>query len=169
MNQAIVIELRFFITSLLWGVILLVSYDVLRIIRRVIKHNAFFVGLEDVIYWVIASVLIFQMMYKQNSGIIRGFAILAIFTGMLIYHGSISDFVVTIISNFINVIIYNVCKVIKLVFHFLSKILSVFASIFLGPLKFIYKYLKKLITFLLKPLKKNKKTSKIPLMEEESQ
>jgi hypothetical protein len=63
MNPAISVELHFFLTSILWGVILLVAYDVLRIFRRLIKHDAFFIALEDLIFWVVASLFIFAMIY----------------------------------------------------------------------------------------------------------
>ncbi len=161
MNQDIVIELNFFLTSILWGVILLVIYDVIRILRRVISHNSFFIFLEDIIYWVTSSILIFRMMYKQNNGIIRGFAILAILLGMLMYHGSVSDFIVNTISGAINGVL-----------HLIIKVITTVVGIILMPFKLIFKGLRKIFTFflgktkklrmhLLKLLKKLRKSSKM--------
>lgn len=143
MNQDIVIELNFFLTSILWGVILLIMYDVFRILRRIIKHNSFFVFLEDIIYWVVSSILIFRMMYRQNNGIIRGFAILAILVGMLMYHGSVSDLIVNTISGAINGVLHIIIKCITTVFH-----------IIVMPFQLIYKGLNKIFSFFLGKLKK---------------
>jgi spore cortex biosynthesis protein YabQ len=167
MNDAIMIELHFFGTSILWGALILVFYDVLRIIRRIIIHNGFFVALEDLLYWVICSLLIFHMMYKQNNGIIRGFAILAMLLGMIIYRGTLSDLLVETISNVLNTII-----------NFVKKTIGKVISIFLKPIKFIFKKLhkffrwifskiKKFLRYILKPLKKIRKSSKIKLPESE--
>ena len=143
MNQDIVIELNFFLTSILWGVILLIMYDVFRILRRIIRHNSFFIFLEDIIYWVVSSILIFRMMYRQNNGIIRGFAILAILVGMFMYHGSVSDLLVNTISGAINGVLHIIIKCITTVLMFILK-----------PFKFVFKGLKKIFGFLLGKIKK---------------
>lgn len=157
MNDAILVELRFFWTSVLWGMLLLVIYDVLRILRRVIIHNSFFVSVEDILYWVISSLLIFHMMYQQNNGIIRGFAILAMLLGMLFYHVCASDTLVELISGIIN-------KIIELIEKFISILLWPFKFLFLKLFKlisWIFSKIKKLVIHLLKPLKNIRKSSKM--------
>lgn len=114
MNNAILGELQFFMISIVWGSLILVIYDCLRIIRKVIKHKQFVIGIEDILYWILCGHLIFQMMYKHNSGIIRAFAILGIFIGMIIYRYILSDFLVDNISGFLNKIIKSIYKIIKL-------------------------------------------------------
>ena len=104
MNASIVFELQFFLTSILWGSLIVFAYDFLRIIRRLIVHNNFFVSLEDLIFWVITSVFIFSMLYKENNGIIRGFSIAAMLIGMLVYYYLFSDLFVNGVSKFINFI-----------------------------------------------------------------
>ncbi len=163
MNDAIMIELRFFLTSMLWGILLLIIYDLLRILRRVVKYNTFFIAIQDILYWVICSVLIFLMMYRQNNGIIRGFSILAMLIGMLVYHAVISDFLVNVISGILNKIISIIGKLITLIFK---------------PIKFIFNKIgklcswlllriKKLIHYLLKTLKNIWKSSKISVSDNE--
>jgi hypothetical protein len=66
MNHAISVELQFFLISVLWGSILLLIYDLFRIFRRLVKHDTFFVALEDLIFWVAASLFIFAMMYRRT-------------------------------------------------------------------------------------------------------
>lgn len=112
MNEAIIVELEFFVVSILWGGIIIAFYDCLRIIRKVIKHNGFFIALEDVLYWVVSSLLIFNMMYKQNNGIIRTFSILAMFIGMMLYYNLLSELLVEKIS-FILIKIKKIVKKLK--------------------------------------------------------
>lgn len=96
--EGINLELRLFLASVIWGIVLVVLYDCFRIFRRVMKHNKFWSGFEDVIYWAVSAVLIFRMMYQINDGAIRGFAIAGVVLGMTLYHYSISDFLVHMIA-----------------------------------------------------------------------
>ena len=139
MNDAIMVELRFFGASIFWGMLLLVIYDFLRILRRVVNHNGFFIVIEDILYWITCSLLIFHMMYQQNNGIIRGFSILAMVLGMLLYHAGLSDLVVAVISEILNKILYYIGKLISLLF---------------SPIKFIFSRLRKLLVWLFSKIKK---------------
>lgn len=163
MNKAILVELRFFGTSVLWGALLLVIYDVLRIIRRILVHNGFFIAFEDLIYWVISSLLIFHMMYQQNNGIIRGFAILAMLLGMMIYHSLFSELLVDTISGSINKIISLIGKLIALIFRPVIFLFRKIKRIFV----WIFDKIKKFNHFLLKTLKKIFKSGKIAVSENE--
>ncbi|TAH71558.1 MAG: hypothetical protein EWM47_04380 [Anaerolineaceae bacterium] len=101
MNQGITIELQFFMISILWGALVLLAYDLLRILRRIIRHNTFFVAVQDLVFWVLASVFIFAMIYVKNSGTIRGFSVMGMVMGMVIYHYILSDWIVKLISRLI--------------------------------------------------------------------
>lgn len=98
MNEAITIELQFFMISILWGGLLLVIYDFLRIIRNIINHKQLWIAFEDILYWILCGILIFQMMYKHNNGIIRVFSILGMIIGMILYRYIFSDSLVQCIS-----------------------------------------------------------------------
>ncbi|QHQ60491.1 spore cortex biosynthesis protein YabQ [Anaerocolumna sedimenticola] len=163
MNDAIMVELRFFGTSVLWGIILLILYDVLRIFRRVIIHNGFFIAFEDLIYWVVSSLLIFHMMYQQNNGIIRGFAILAMLIGMILYHSVFSELFVNTISTLLNQIINLTWKLFALILRPFRFIFRKIKRLFM----WIFSKIKKFIQFLFKSLKKLKKSSKITVSDNE--
>lgn len=157
MKDILLNEVRFFINSILWGVILLILYDVLRIFRRVVKHNQFTTIIEDVIYWIINGILIFRMMYEYNDGIIRAFTIIGLLLGMILYHNSLSDMVVEYISNGINRTI-----------AFINKVIGTIINTILWPFRWIYKQLKKIFGFLYKKLasfvKKRIKKLVLPLI-----
>lgn len=64
---------------------MMAAYDGIRIFRKIIPHSNAVVAIEDLIYWLLSGVCIFQMLYLENSGAIRGFAIAAVVLGMLVY------------------------------------------------------------------------------------
>lgn len=101
MNHAITVELQFFAISILWGAIILLVYDCLRIFRRLIKHDSFFIAVEDLFFWVLASLFIFAMIYKENDGIIRGFSLMGMAIGTVLYHYIISEFLVNFTTKLI--------------------------------------------------------------------
>lgn len=124
MNHAISFELQFFLISVLWGAILLLVYDILRIFRRLIKHDSFFVAFEDLIFWVCASLFIFVMMYKENNGIIRGFSVMGMAIGMILYYYLLSDFLVNMITKLIRTLISPFVFAIKKIIQFIKMIVS---------------------------------------------
>lgn len=122
MNQGITIELQFFMISILWGAIILLAYDQLRILRRIIRHNLWVVTIEDLIFWIMASVFIFVMIYEKNYGTIRGFSVMGMGIGMVLYHYIFSERIVWLISRGIQILLRPILLLIrwvKRVLHFL--------------------------------------------------
>ncbi len=64
---------------------MMAAYDGIRIFRKIIPHSNAAVAVEDLVYWLLSGVCIFQMLYQENSGANRGFAISAVVLGMLVY------------------------------------------------------------------------------------
>lgn len=139
MNHAITIELQFFLTSILSGAILILVYDGLRIFRRLIKHDGFFIALEDLFFWVGASLFIFAMMYEENDGIIRGFSVMGMAIGMVLYHYILSDFIVNLITKIINLLISPIVFIIKKV----KKIIKFLSNMSRKIMNFVIMQLKK--------------------------
>ncbi len=148
MNPSITIELQFFLISVLWGGILLVAYDVLRIIRRIIRHGAILIAIEDLIYWLAASLFIFSMIFQENNGIIRGFSIIGMLLGSILYHFGISELLVKAVTKLIQTLL----SPFKAVFNQMKRIL-----------KSLLKRCASTINKILFRLKKRKKSGKITL------
>jgi spore cortex biosynthesis protein YabQ len=148
MNPAITIELQFFLLSILWGGLLLLAYDVLRIFRRLIKHGIILVAIEDLIFWLLASLFIFTMIFQKNNGIIRGFSIIGMLLGIILYHFSISEWLVNSITKLIQTLLSPIKAAIKQIIRFF---------------RFLWTLGKKEINNLLYRLKKIKKSVKITL------
>lgn len=138
-------EAIFFGISVVVGMALFLLYDFFRILRRIVKHGILWISIEDIIYWLICTVTVFLLLYHENDGRIRGYALGGILIGMGIYYLLLSRFFVKI-----NVFI------IKKILGIIKKILS----IIFGP---FIKYGRKILVFIRKQLKKVWKTVKICL------
>lgn len=76
--------------SFLLGVILMVSYDLLRLFRLLVPHGNLWTGLEDFLYWIYCAVMTFSLLFWENSGILRGYVIVCVFLGMFLYDRIVS-------------------------------------------------------------------------------
>ena len=50
------------------GIVILFSYQILRLMRRLIPHHIVVVNLEDLLYWLGVSVYLFRQMYMTTYG-----------------------------------------------------------------------------------------------------
>ena len=91
-------ENTFLLHALLLGIFITFVYDLLRIFRRVIPHGAFFVSLEDIVFWVYCGAEVFLMMYHEGDGSLRWFAVLGAAVGMFLYKKLISRWFVKYVS-----------------------------------------------------------------------
>lgn len=125
-----------FLVFSITGVILGILFDFFRAIRKTFKTSDFLTCIEDVIYWLIAGIIILYNIYFFNNGEIRIFMIIGIIMGALIY-------TLTLSSIFIKINSFILQKA-KFIINFISKIFKI-------SIKITIKIVKKLINF------KNKK------------
>lgn len=78
-------ENEFLLHALFMGIFITFLYDLLRIFRRVIPHNIFFVSLEDLGFWIYCGAEVFLLMYHESNGTLRWFAVIGALSGMLLY------------------------------------------------------------------------------------
>jgi len=97
-------ELQLFWISILYGAGILLLYDAFRIIRKVIKHTAIIIAIEDLVYWIMVGCIVFSLLYTYNNGSIRGYAILGMAIGMLIYSFTISRVILAGVQKIITVL-----------------------------------------------------------------
>lgn len=71
--------------SVCTGIALMVLYDGLRIFRWLVRHGSFWTGMEDVVYWLFASFSTFRLLFGQNDGVLRGYAVAGVLGGMVLY------------------------------------------------------------------------------------
>ncbi len=79
-------ELFFFLRAFFLGFSLRMGYDFFLISRRLWKHHGFWITVEDFIFWMTGSILMFGLLFKENNGTPRLFALLGVLAGMILYH-----------------------------------------------------------------------------------
>lgn len=91
-------ENLFLLYALLMGVFITFVYDLLRIFRRVVPHNTFWISVEDLIFWGFCAVEVFLLMYHLSNGTLRWFAVLGALLGMVLYLKTVSRLLVKYVS-----------------------------------------------------------------------
>ena len=141
MSQDIVQEAVFFLLSILMGLVISFAYDWVLIFRKLFTHGRFFMSVEDFVYWFACGIGVFYMLYKENNGILRWFAVVGAALGMLTYKAIIKNRFVNIVSKCIHKIMWFVFRVIQVV---------------LKPLKCLFFAARRCVRFVWRKLKKVK-------------
>lgn len=132
MNDNIYYQLYVFVLCCIFGVILAILFDIFRIKRRIVHTSVFLTFIEDMLFWVLASLLFFILILRFYNGEFRVFMVVGIVIGAMAYFGTLSKLFV------------SVCVVIV---RFLTKFFKNIICIVLLPLKFILKLFNKPLIF----------------------
>jgi len=60
-------------------------YDIFRVRRKAIKSSNLIVYFEDFIYWIIVALILFAIIYRSNEGELRGYLMLGVAIGIILY------------------------------------------------------------------------------------
>ena len=69
------------------GAVVFLSYQILYLFRRLIKHHTVVIGMEDLFYWIAVSVYLFRQMYRAIYGNVRWFFAVGVVLGCLLAWG----------------------------------------------------------------------------------
>lgn len=162
MSQGIVQEITFFLHSILMGLVITFAYDWILVCRKLFQHGKFLISVEDIIYWFVCGIGVFYMLYKENNGVLRWFAVMGAALGMLFYKVLIKNKFVYIMSTCIHKIMWFIYRVIQVV---LKPGKCLFSAVRRG-VRFAMKKLKKVKVFLKKRLTGFIKTLKMVLCKQ---
>lgn len=107
-------EVLLFFQSALMGVILLLCYDLLVILRRVIPHAPGIVNAEDLLYWIAVCGAVFSQIYRLNQGMLRGFVLLGIILGAILCHLTVGPLFVRLLSFILGTFVFGAKKIINM-------------------------------------------------------
>lgn len=79
-------EIRNIICVLLYGAVLAAIYDIIGCIRYFVRHNIIFISVEDMLFWVLASVTTLKLMIGINDGGLRMYLCIGMVFGAGIYY-----------------------------------------------------------------------------------
>ena len=95
-SETIAGEGSLLLASFLFGIVLMLLYDIFRIFRHIVKHGAVLMAVEDAFYWILCAIGIFAMLYQENDGLLRWFVLGGVAIGMLLENALISPWVIRI-------------------------------------------------------------------------
>ena len=137
------------VMSLYGGLVLAVCYDMVRVCRRIFKVGIVSMIIQDVIYWTISAIFMFNIYLKHNYGRPRFFSIIFTLGIMALYEWLVGRKIVDRVAKFL-------CKVKTK----LSKMLKKLNTCVFGKVK-------KIVTKMLKPLQKLYKLDKLKRVKKE--
>lgn len=120
-----------FLGTVVAGFVIGFVYDIFRIARKTAKHKSWLVQFEDVLYWSVASVMMFLFMLHQNNGEVRLFAIAGAAIGMVLYFNSLSPLIIKVsvaVIDFFKKVILTIVRIILVPVKILISLLKILAK-----------------------------------------
>jgi spore cortex biosynthesis protein YabQ len=121
-------QFNLLIFSLLAGILTGVLFDIYRVIRGLKVPNKIVTFIEDTLFWIFTSIIIFIFLLNTNFAYMRGYVYLSIAVGIILYIWLISKY-------FIN-LQYKIIKII-------TKFIRVSFKLLLYPLNLLFYKLKR--------------------------
>ncbi len=99
MSQNIAAEAQLLLLSMATGASLMALYDILRIFRLILPHGWFWIGMEDLLYWLFSGLAVFYLLYRENNGTLRFYVIGTVLAAMLVYDRVCSIFFLKLLKK----------------------------------------------------------------------
>lgn len=165
MSSSIPAEFQIFCYAIMLGAGCQLLYDGLRIIMTVFVKSAIGTGLLDVGFWGITAICMFVFMYQVNSGIIRGYSIVGMAIGMLLFEFSIGGLLVRYISKWLQSFIKIFRSIVRKILEIIKRLLKIIGK----PFTILNKWLENKWNGMVKAHAERKKDKKALHEEEKKQ
>ena len=106
---------------ILTGIVIGVLFDIFRIIRRSFKTPDFLTYIEDIVFWLLAGIILLFTIFTFNNGEIRLYIFVSMLFGLTLYILTLSKFFIKINVKIIGIIKKIVCYPIKLICSFIER------------------------------------------------
>lgn len=141
------------------GVLIGIIFDIFRILRKTIKTSDFVTYIEDFLFWIITSIILFYSIFTYNNGELRFFMFLAVILGFVLYLCTISSYLIKINVKIINVIKRIFLNLFEIIYKPLIKTFKILKKIIFKPILFVIINIRKNMKNIKNRLK-DKKSSK---------
>lgn len=101
-----------FIVTILTGMLLGILFDFYRVLRGIFHPRAVITLLTDILYWLMATVVVFGALLISNWGELRFYVFIGLLSGMLVYYRLLSRVTVILLIRTMRifVIILRWCR-----------------------------------------------------------
>ena len=118
---------------LIIGFILGFSYELMRILRLVFKHNTLFIAIEDILYLSFCACICFIVSLAVGAGYFRiYYAIFALF-GVMLYFSTLGRVLLLVNKKAVKLVLRLFSKIYKNIYVFLRKVFGIIVHI-LNPI-----------------------------------
>ena len=93
-----------FIVVLYGGMCITFLYDCLKLYKKLRKPSPIIAGFQDVLYWLASASSVIYILYYSSYGSIKGYTILSLWIGVILYKVFLSKVIVTTIEGSIHFI-----------------------------------------------------------------
>lgn len=121
-NQALI-----FIVFTFTGILLGILFDFFRVFRRTFNTIDFITYLEDILYWILAGIIVLYNIWFFNNGEIRFFMIIGIVMGAIIYSLLFSPILIKIETMLLTKLKNIIMFFYKIIIIPIEKIINFFA------------------------------------------
>ena len=156
MSREIVQELTFFTHSVLMGLVITFVYDWIRVLRRLFRHGTVLMSVEDLLFWLICGIGVFYMLYRENNGTLRWFAVLGAAIGMFLYKMIVRDTLVNVMSTCLHKMMWFVFRVLQILLKPVKRLIFAGTTFVLytgNKLKKCKNFIKKRLTVFIKTIR----------------
>ena len=92
-------EWELFLLSLKVGIQIAFVYEVILLFRMFVKHGKWTKMIEDLSYWLYVTSIMFKLQYRYSNGVLRGFSVLGVFLGMMLYYIVVGKTINRLVEN----------------------------------------------------------------------
>lgn len=117
-------EFHIFLLAINYGLIIGVIYDFYRAFRYYSKPKRILSIIEDLLLWLIITLVFFMFLVKNTDGIIRGFVIVGFLIGSTFYVKVISRYNFPILIKIFKLILGLINEIMKLVLYPFRKLFN---------------------------------------------
>ena len=138
MEVSVQSQVYVFLSTLTAGIFIGLIYDFYRLFRYYSRPKRIKTFIEDLIFWLMLSLMIVLFVNRVNEGEFRAFLFLGFTLGIILYSRLLSRSVIKFISNIIDSIIFRSKKILGFMIYpirFIKKHLSVLKMFYYNLIK----------------------------------
>ena len=93
-----------FLYTLLTGIILGIIFDFYRVFRGICRPHIWITSITDLIYWLLATILVFMALLVGNSGEVRLYIFIGLLLGVALYYRLASHAVICLVLRALKIV-----------------------------------------------------------------
>jgi len=138
LNELVLNQLYSFIFYIGIGILIVLIFDIFRVLRKSFKTSNIITFIEDIIFTIISGTLLIISIFKFNNGEIRIYIFIGIVLGSIIYIATISKYFIKINICIINTVKKMVRYIVNIITTPFILGFKVLRKVFLKPISFFF-------------------------------